>query len=148
MFEQVPDPSDLLRRLATSLAPGGIVKLSVPSGDRVDDIVRQLNDGSFDGDHGTIMPVHPLEHVNSFVREAIDAMAAGAGLEVVRPGYVHRYAFLRYRGTLNPFRPRSAVRELVRPWYQYRNPSNIYVWLRASSDRNSSTSRGACDASE
>ncbi len=131
VFEHVPDPAALLGRLAGSLAPGGIIKLSVPSGDRADEIVRQLNDGSFKGDHATIMPVHPLEHINTFVREAIDALAAGAGLEVVRPGYYHRFAFLRRRGTLDLLKPRSAIRELVRPWYQFRNPTNIYVWLRA-----------------
>lgn len=135
VFEHVPQPLDLLRRLASALEPGGVVKISVPSGERIDGIVESLRSGLLGGDRDSIMPVQPLEHINCFGHGAIRAMAAEAGLESVRPGLWHGYAFLRHWGTVRPTRPRKAVKELIRPWYQYRNPDNLYVWLRRPQGR-------------
>lgn len=130
VFEHVPEPLLLLKKLADALEPGGIVKISVPSGEQADRVIAALNDGSYRGDYRTIIPVQPLEHVNCFTRRSVEVMAAEAGMEIVRPGWYHGYAFLRHRGTLRPGRPKKVLKELIRPWYQYRNPSNIYVWLR------------------
>jgi len=130
VFEHVPEPLELLRKLAGALEPGGIVKISVPSGDNVEGLLADLNEGRYRGDYQTIIPVQPLEHVNCFTRRSVADMAAKAGMEIARPGLFHGFAFLRHRGTLRLTRPKKALKELIRPWYQYRNPSNIYVWLR------------------
>lgn len=130
VFEHVPEPLSLLRRLAAALEPGGIVKISIPSGENADRLISALNDGSYRGDYQSIIPVQPLEHVNCFTRRSVDVMAMRAGMAAVRPSLYHSYAFLRHRGTLRLSRPKKSIKELVRPWYQYRNSSNIYVWLR------------------
>jgi SAM-dependent methyltransferase len=130
VFEHVPDPLALLERLASALEPGGVVKISVPSGERVDALIERLRSGAYGGDHDSIMPVQPLEHLNCFGRGAIRAMVERLGLKEVRPNPWHGYAFLRRRGTIPLSRPTKAAKELVRPFYQYRNPANIYVWLR------------------
>ena len=130
VFEHVPGPLDLLDRLAAALAPGGVVKISVPSGERIDLIVEALRSGAYGGDRDTIMPVQPLEHLNCFRHAALRAMADEVGLEMVRPGAWHGYAFLRRLSTVKPTRPKKLLKELVRPWYQWRNPVNLYVWLR------------------
>lgn len=130
VFEHVPQPLDLLERLASALAPGGVVKISVPSGERIDGLIESLRAGTYEGDRETIIPVQPLEHLNCFRRASVQAMAERAGLETVRPGPWHGYAFLRRLGTIHPARPKKALKELARPWYQYRNPANLYVWLR------------------
>jgi 2-polyprenyl-3-methyl-5-hydroxy-6-metoxy-1,4-benzoquinol methylase len=130
VFEHVPEPLALLRRLASALELGGIVKISVPSGETADIQISALNAGTYMGDYKSIIPVQPLEHVNCFTRRSIAKMADRAGMEVVHPSLVESYAFIRHRGTLALTRPRKALKELVRPWYQYRNPANIYAWLR------------------
>lgn len=130
VFEHVPEPLELLRRLERSLAPGGVIKISVPSGEGADAIVAALKAGTHKGDYPSIIPVQPLEHVNAFTRGSIRAMARAAGLEPVKPNLWHRYAFLRHRGTIAPTRPRKAAKELVRPWYQHRDPRNLFTWLR------------------
>ncbi|HEX6376433.1 MAG TPA: methyltransferase domain-containing protein [Allosphingosinicella sp.] len=130
VFEHVAQPLDLLERLAAALAPGGVVKISVPNGRGIDAIVAALRSGAYRGDRDSIMPVQPLEHLNCFRGSTLRAMADRVGLESIRPGPWHGYAFLRRRGTLSPTRPKKVLKELVRPWYQYRSPSNLYVWLR------------------
>ncbi|HYJ82992.1 MAG TPA: methyltransferase domain-containing protein [Allosphingosinicella sp.] len=130
VFEHVPQPLQLLELLAAALAPGGVIKISVPSGERIDRLLEILKEGRFKGDRDTIMPVQPLEHLNCFRRSSIRTMAGLTGLEPVRPGPWHGYAFLRYPRTIRLSRPKKALKELVRPVYQYRNPSNLYVWLR------------------
>lgn len=130
VFEHVTRPLDLARRLASALAPGGILKVSVPEGRSAEAIVARLESGAYRGDRDSIMPVQPLEHVNCFRRASVAAMAASVGLSIVQPGLRHGYAFLRRRGTISLTRPKKAIKELVRPWYQWRNPTNLYVWLR------------------
>jgi 2-polyprenyl-3-methyl-5-hydroxy-6-metoxy-1,4-benzoquinol methylase len=130
VFEHVTQPLDLLRRLARSLAPGGVIKLSLPSAENADDLIAILERGEVAGDHSVIMPIHPLEHINSFKKRSIAAMAEAAGLRVVMPSLWHRYAFLRHQGTLNLRRPKKAAKEMVRPVYQHRDPSNLFFWLQ------------------
>ena len=123
VFEHVSHPLALLERLAAALEPGGIIKVSVPSGEAIDPVVEMLRRGEFNGDPKAIMPVHPLEHVNCFRRSSIRAMAERIGLAEVRPGIWHGYAFLRRRGALPVSRPKKALKELVRPWYQWEEPA-------------------------
>lgn len=132
VFEHVPQPLDLLRRLKGALLPGGVVKISVPSGTGADGIVSMLSGGRYTGDYPSIMPVQPLEHVNSFTPRSLAAMAEAAGMKVVRPSYWHRYAFLRHRGTLSLAQPKRLVKEMVRPWHQYHNARNVFAWLVAA----------------
>lgn len=130
VFEHVPEPLRLLRFLAASLVPGGVIKISVPSGEDADAIVSGLAGGTNGGGYAELIPVQPLEHVNSFSHRSLSAMASAARLEVVRPSYWHRYAFLRHRATLDPTRPRKVAKEMVRPWYQYHDSRNLFMWLQ------------------
>jgi SAM-dependent methyltransferase len=132
VFEHVPQPLQLLKLLAGSLEPGGVVKISVPSGEKADRIVAALKDGTFGGDYETIMPVHPLEHINTFTRGTIREMAGLAGLKLVKPNLIQSYAFLGHKGAVSLKRAKKSAKELVRPIYQWIQPSNIYVWLRKS----------------
>jgi SAM-dependent methyltransferase len=130
VFEHIAEPLGVLRRISASLMPGGVVKISVPSGKRADAIIKSLNDGSYMGDYKTIMPVHPLEHINTYQQHTIRIMSEVAGLKVVRPSLVQSYSFLKYRGSVSLKRPRKSLKELVRPVFQWRNPKNIYMWLQ------------------
>ena len=130
VLEHVTEPWELVRRLAATLVPGGILKVSVPSQRGVDALIRQLNEGSWSGNVEQMMPVQPLEHVNCFTPTSIAALSAQHGLRVVRPRLRHLYAFLGHRGGIDLFRPKKAMKEIIRPIYQYRNPANLYLWLQ------------------
>jgi 2-polyprenyl-3-methyl-5-hydroxy-6-metoxy-1,4-benzoquinol methylase len=128
LLEHVPEPLPLLQRLGASLAPGGIVKISVPSAERSMSIVRLLRTGAYRGDYQTIMPIQPLEHVNSFTRRAVEEIVACAGLELIRPSLAAQYAFVCRPGAMWPAPLPKIAKELVRPLWQWRARSNIYVW--------------------
>jgi len=129
VFEHVIHPLALLKRLAAALAPGGILKISVPDARHAEAVIASLNAGSYSGDYETIVPIQPLEHVNSFTRASVLKMAEAGGLVPSSPSYSSRYAFLRHPRTISLSNPKKSAKEIVRPWVQFNNPSNVYVWL-------------------
>ena len=133
VIEHVRDLSGTAELLARSLRPGGILKISVPNAERATDIAADLRDGRCGGSIDELMPVHPLEHVNSYTRRALAVLAARLNLTMVRPGPLQRYSFLKRRGSILLTKPAKAVKELVRPIYQYHNGRNLYVWMQRRS---------------
>ena len=131
VFEHVTEPKALLETLAASLEPGGIVKISVPSGERVEQLIAMLKGGTYGGDYPTIMPIHPLEHVNTFRRRTLQVMADMNGLRSVPPSLRLGYSFLG-KGGLSIRRPKKSLKELVRPLYGLVRKSNLAVWLQKS----------------
>jgi hypothetical protein len=129
VFEHLTDPIGVARRLADALLPGGILKLSVPSSRGLDRLFDKLGDRD-DVSYEEIMPLQPLEHVNSFSAAGLRALATRVGLRCGRPGIAASYGFLRHRRTLDPRQPKIVAKELIRPFYQRANPRNNYVWLR------------------
>lgn len=130
VMEHVRDLAATARQLARSLRPNGILKISVPNAEGALRIAGDLRSGRCRGTIDELMPVHPLEHVNSFTRVALSKLAERLGLEIFRPGLALRYAFLKRRGSILLTEPAKAIKELVRPVYQYHNRSNLYVWMR------------------
>jgi SAM-dependent methyltransferase len=127
VFEHVIDPAALARELGGRLRPGGILKISVPSSRGLLDTFRRLSEGQATVGRDEIMPLQPLEHVNCFSPKGIELLGAEIGLRPVVPSLPTRFAFLP---GVSVRHPRKALKELVRPFYQWRNPSNLYVWLR------------------
>lgn len=128
VIEHVTEPLDLLAELTAVLSRDGIIKLSLPNASNAPRIIAAIKSGRYAGDSETIMPIQPLEHINAFSPAVVRRMAAEAGLEIVRPKLAQLYAFMR-RGGL-PSHPKKAIKELIRPFWQYHNRRNIYVWLR------------------
>jgi 2-polyprenyl-3-methyl-5-hydroxy-6-metoxy-1,4-benzoquinol methylase len=130
VMEHVRDLAPTAARLAASLRPGGILKVSVPNAQGAIRIAADLNAGRRRATFDEIMPVQPLEHVNSFTARALTVLSRKLGLEIVRPGIVQSYAFLKRRGSVSLTDLRNTAKELVRPVYQYHNRRNLYVWMR------------------
>lgn len=130
VMEHVTEPRALIGELAGKLIPGGIIKISVPSNRGAAATLERLKAGQQSLISDEIMPVLPLEHVNCFTRDGLKALGRQFGLKEVRPAYRHRFAFLWRAGTLNWSNPARLVKELIRPFWQWRNASNIYIWLR------------------
>jgi SAM-dependent methyltransferase len=73
-LEHVPDPLATLARLVAALAPGGIVRLSVPDGAGME-AALQAPDWRAGKD-----ALHPLEHLNCFTSDTLARLAERAGL--------------------------------------------------------------------
>jgi SAM-dependent methyltransferase len=83
VFEHIPNPLETLRHLKKALAPGGLIKISVPT---ANDIQRRLKIMDWKAKKTTknsLNPVAPLEHINFYRRNSIIKMAGIAGLEEV-----------------------------------------------------------------
>jgi hypothetical protein len=129
-LEHLVDPSGTVSRLAASLAPGGVLKISVPSQRGVARLLGRLAGGADRVDYREIKPVMPLEHVNCFTRSGLKALGRRFGLEPVHPRPHQSFAFLGTPGTLDVRDPRRLAKELARPIYQLLNPGNLYFWFR------------------
>jgi SAM-dependent methyltransferase len=127
VFEHVTEPATLFADLAARLMPGGVLKISVPSNRGLTATFDRLIGGQPAVTRDEIMPLQPLEHVNCFTLRGLELMASRHGLKAAAPTYLQRFAFLP---GVSPRYPRTALKELVRPFYQWRNPANHYVWLR------------------
>jgi SAM-dependent methyltransferase len=132
LIEHVADPAAMVAELASRLRPGGVLKISVPSQMGVRSTLEGLKRGGKPV-YGKIMPIFPLEHVNCFSAEGLVALGAKLGLRQVKPSYMQRFAFLTRRKSVDWSSPKRAARELVRPFWQWRNPRNLYVWLQPKS---------------
>jgi 2-polyprenyl-3-methyl-5-hydroxy-6-metoxy-1,4-benzoquinol methylase len=73
-LEHVPDPYATLVRLAAALAPGGLVRLSVPDGRGME---QRLGDPAWRAAKDAL---HPLEHLNCFTSDTLARLSARAGL--------------------------------------------------------------------
>lgn len=130
VFEHLVDPREAAERLSKSLKPGGILKISVPSAANADAIISRLKANRLSGDLEEIMPIQPLEHINSYTPATLHKLADILRLEPARPGLFQQYGFLKWPGAIDTARPRQALKELVRPIYRTIDRSNLYLWLR------------------
>ncbi|MCB9647842.1 MAG: class I SAM-dependent methyltransferase [Deltaproteobacteria bacterium] len=129
-LEHSTDPRGIVEQLAGKLKPGGILKISVPGQAKVREVLADISCGRASLSDRRLMPLHPLEHLNCFSREALTRIGAPFGLRPVRPGWLARYAFIGHRGALDLADPRRTAKELIRPWYQWHSRTNSYIWLR------------------
>lgn len=119
-LEHMAEPRALLEKLVPSLT--GVLKIAVPNAANVDRVVQDLKAG----DCSTIVPVHPFEHVNAFDARSLAHLASSLGLKEVRPSLGQRFAFFP-RGV--PGSPRRLVKEVIRPFWNFNNRTNLYRWF-------------------
>ncbi|MGB5873474.1 MAG: class I SAM-dependent methyltransferase [Bacteroidota bacterium] len=112
VFEHLPDPREAAATLATSLEPGGVLKISVPVCKKIKQrIARGDWEAPKDSSH-SLNPVAPLEHLNCYSHKAVSDLTQQAGLvEYTLPW---RGIFLAIHG--GNFR--EAVKNLIRPVYR------------------------------
>jgi len=130
VFEHVPAPRELAKRLAASLRPGGILKICVPYGE---DIERRIERGDWHSERRSrhsLDPVAPLEHINCFKSETLRRLAADLGLGFERPQVLSQFAYLAHSGTWSLAAPSNLLKELSRPLQRRFSRRSLYVWLR------------------
>lgn len=83
VMEHIPDPWETIRHLVESLAPGGILKISVPFNRWVEAGERKINWDAGRYARYSPMPLAPLEHLNYYSRRTFDTIAKEFGLRRV-----------------------------------------------------------------
>lgn len=86
VFEHLREPLETLKYLRNSLADRGIIRINVPP---AWDIKRRLKVWDWKAsltqtDKNSLNDAAPLQHINSFVRKSLIAMAEAAGLRAVK----------------------------------------------------------------
>lgn len=118
VFEHLVEPLQTLRHLASALAPGGIVKVSVPD---ARGSIAELRRGRFP------MSLAPLEHVNGFTARSLAELGRAAGLVQVRPRLID--LLNAASGWLDP---RQACRNIARPIYRHVFPKSTHQFFTAA----------------
>lgn len=123
VFEHLVEPGLVLQRLARALKPHGVLKVSVPDSARALGRLRKArNLGELPP--GLVMPVHPLEHINSFTHASLVAMGARAGLKPLRPSLIGLY-----NSASGWLEPKVALRQLAREVYRHVYPKSTFLYF-------------------
>lgn len=123
VFEHLAEPRAVLDRLVAALAPGGLIKISVP--DAVASLKKIRHGESF----GSLsvkdkMPIAPLEHINAFDHASLVAFGKAAGLRPVRPSF-----FRLYNAASGLLQLKNLARVVARPVYRHIFPRNTFVYF-------------------
>jgi SAM-dependent methyltransferase len=125
VFEHVPEPADLLQVLCRSLTSEGYIKISVPPGDSIKKVLSSWSWQDAYARKDRLMPVQPLEHINCFATEALDALAGRFGLERAPVSTLRAMAYsIGWHG------PRAAIKNLLRPVYRFMLKKGSYAIYR------------------
>lgn len=123
VFEHLADPRTVLDRLVAALAPGGLIKISVPdSAASLKKIQRGESFGSLSAKDK--MPIAPLEHINAFDHASLVAFGRAAGLQPVRPSF-----FRLYNAASGLLQLKNLARVLARPVYRHVFPRSTFVYF-------------------
>lgn len=123
VMEHVVDPRALLTRLVTSLRADGVIKISVPNSISCLRKLKKTRDFS-SLSQNSIMPVAPLEHVNSFDYESLVVLGKMVGLQPFRPSFRKLY-----NGSSGWVDIKNFLRLISRPFYRHIFPKSTYVYF-------------------
>ena len=123
VFEHLTEPRDVLARLVASLAPGGMIKISVPdAGLALKKIGQGAKFGTLSPDEQ--MPIAPLEHINAFSYDSLVSFGQALGLAPLRPSF-----YQLYNGASGLLQVKNLLRVLARPVYRHVFPRSTFVYF-------------------
>ena len=123
VFEHLTEPREVLARLIESLAPDGLIKISVPdAGGALKKITRGVRFGNLSPDEQ--MPIAPLEHINSFNAGSLEAFGKSMGLKLLRPKFRQLY-----NSASGLMAPKTVARTLLRPVYRHVYPRSTFSYF-------------------
>ncbi|MGH2793669.1 MAG: class I SAM-dependent methyltransferase, partial [Actinomycetota bacterium] len=140
VFEHLPEPYETAVELSQVLAPGGILKISVPNSMRVK---RHLRRGDWLKAGNPLNDVFPLQHINAFTNRSIMKLAERTGLEPVPIP-----ARLRYRYMPTWERPSRLLKRTVGAHYRTIRNQTTVVWLRRPGGASNGTATETSDRNE
>jgi hypothetical protein len=123
VFEHLTEPREVLARLIESLAPDGLIKINVPnSGTALKKITQGVGFGELSPEEQ--VPIAPLEHINCFCADSLEAFGKSMGLKLMRP---------KLRQLVNSasglMEPRTVARTLLRPMYRHVYPRSTFTYF-------------------
>jgi Methyltransferase domain len=123
VFEHLTEPREVLARLIESLAPDGLIKINVPnSGTALKKIAHGVGFGQLTPEEQ--VPIAPLEHINCFCADSLEAFGKSMGLKLIRP---------KFRQLVNSAsgltEPRTVARTLLRPMYRHVYPRSTFTYF-------------------
>jgi SAM-dependent methyltransferase len=136
VFEHLPDPLDTLRHLRDALAPGGLVKISVPNGHDIDRRLAAMDWAAPRDSSLSLNVVAPLEHLNCFRRSTFAHLAREAGMVEVQMPLRLQYAYMTDFSSL-----RSIAKNLVRPVHRRVLDRTNCVFLAPAADAGAGSGR-------
>ena len=84
VFEHIPNPKATLETLLEHLAINGVIKISVPNGNKIEEVLKHMDWSAKKGEANSLNTVAPLEHINCFKTQSIITLAEQFGLEAVQ----------------------------------------------------------------
>jgi 2-polyprenyl-3-methyl-5-hydroxy-6-metoxy-1,4-benzoquinol methylase len=123
VFEHLARPKQVLVELLRSLAPGGVIKISVPDGRDIEKRLPLMDWSAPRHSKRFLIPVTPLVHINTFDYDAIRRMGELAGLEVVPTSLMDQYQLLDASSA------KELGRSVFRPVRRWLKP-RAYAFLR------------------
>ncbi len=127
VLEHVVAPVDILKHLASALAPGGLLKVSVPDGADVRGRLKRGDWMATEGSADSLLSITPLQHINCFDHRSLLNMASRAGLEPAKiPLCVELGA------AVDRMAPKTLLAGLTRPFGRKLFTRDTYVFLQRS----------------
>jgi 2-polyprenyl-3-methyl-5-hydroxy-6-metoxy-1,4-benzoquinol methylase len=83
VFEHIPNPNETLQMLLKRLNPDGVIKISVPNGNSIDEVLTHMNWNAKKGEPNSLNAVAPLEHINCFKTKTILTLAKQFDLQEI-----------------------------------------------------------------
>jgi SAM-dependent methyltransferase len=84
VFEHLVEPAAVLAELTRALRPGGVLRISVPNGSNVLDLLRDPDWSAPKASARSLNAIAPLEHINCFNHRSLSAFAANGSLRSFR----------------------------------------------------------------
>jgi SAM-dependent methyltransferase len=112
VFEHLPSPAATLSLLERKLRRGGVLRIAVPNGCRIEGKLRMFEREIQLPRLGGLNPIAPLEHLNCFTTRSLGLMAANSGLVRLKPTWT-RLA----RAFVWPPGFRAKLKQLLLPVY-------------------------------
>jgi len=113
VLEHVREPFLLLCQLKRCLKSEGIMKVCVPDGGDIKIRLKYMDWNAPKGSKKSLLPVHPLEHINCFNRKALITLVKRAGFNIANVSKLMKFPVIIKN---NPLRER--------------NPRNIFIVAR------------------
>jgi SAM-dependent methyltransferase len=122
VVEHLPQPREAVLELIKCLAPGGVLKISVPDGGGIKKTLRSWTWREAMTRRNEIMPVQPLEHLNCFNSNSLGQFARGCGLKPVNFPIALAYAYSTDWST-----PRAMAKNVLRPIKRFVRRKGCYA---------------------
>ncbi len=125
VFEHIPDPLKTLTKIKTWLKPNGIIKISVPTAQNIDERLKIMNWAAPKGTKYSLNPIAPLEHINFYRSESLKQMSQRAGLTRKNIPVSTQLRYTNWSGSL-----KIKIKKIFQP-FRINNLSSVnYIFLQ------------------